>query len=136
MVTQQPVQAILGLTGLHAVIDGITVTSDRMVRMDLPEAFTEGNLKTMVRDLEILTEAMRENPVDITSLHNSLVANDLGKAKQLASKLGLTEPQFQAQGGGYLWVVVAVIAVGAALLLASDSPPPASSEGSTDGGTG
>src|SRR4051794_23620769 len=109
MATSHPVQLVFGLTGYAATVGGVNVTRDRVARLDLPQNFSAENLKTMQKDLEILSQAVANSPDDIVALQNAVLANNFHSARDVAHKLGLAEEALVAQGGGYVWLVVAAI---------------------------
>jgi hypothetical protein len=129
-------QAVVGVTGLETTIDGVAVSSERLLRLQLPDKFTAEHMERVRNDLAILAETASEKPEEWMAFQNAALARDPSAAR-LADELGLTESKMLAKGGGVLWVVV-VIAVAAALLLESDTPPtpqPATPDaGAPDGG--
>ena len=140
MQEQATVDAIFGFSGFHGTVDGLTVSQEQLTRLRLPAALSSEHLSKAKRDAEILLDAMSAHPDDVHLITNASLRGDLATARATAEKLGITEPSLIRQGGGYLWLVVAVIAVAAALTLESDSPhppppPPAPDGGAPDGGT-
>jgi hypothetical protein len=117
----------------------MTLSGDRIARLQLPESLTAEHLNVAQKDLELLAEIMRQYPDEFLALQNAVLEHDFRSARQLGEKIGLNEEAFVAREGG-VWVLVAVIAIGAALLLSSDSPPPPppppANAGAPDAGTG
>jgi hypothetical protein len=117
------VRAVVGLTGLDVSEGGLTITTDRLARMALPETFERAHLSTAQRDLAILTELLEQYPDQVVELQNAVTGRDMGRARSIAANIGLSEERFVAGQGG-VWGLVIVIAIAAAVLLSSDSPPP------------
>jgi hypothetical protein len=126
-------QAVVGLTGLETNIDGVVVSSERLMRLQLPDKFTSEQMDRIRSDLAILAETASEKPDEWMAFQNAALARDPAAAR-LGDELGLTEDKMLARGGGLILLVIA-IAVAAALLLESDTPPtPAPDGGAPDGG--
>lgn len=75
----------------------------------LPDKFELENVQRAQRDCEILGRILHSHPEDMSQLLELILKNDVAEAKQVASKLGLTEEDFTKQGGGFLWIVVIVV---------------------------
>ncbi len=65
----------------------------------------------MKKDFELFLKTVVENPKKISSLLEAVAKGDVGAAKPLAKGLGLSEDDFQAQGGGWIWIIVAGVAI-------------------------
>ena len=134
--------AVFGLAGLESTVSGITMSTERVAHLKLPETLTDEHLSRISKDLEILSDVVSNRGSELAALHEAVIAQD-PKARQIARDVGLAEEDMIAKGGGIVLLVVA-IAVAAALLLESDSPPPPpppppdppSSDGGSDAGTG
>ena len=139
-------QAVIGVSGIRTEPGGLGLTEKRVIRIDLPATVTEEHTALMQRDLAIIAEIAQQNPKDMTDLHNAVAHHQLPTATQLAYKMGLTEQQVVARGGGQVGVGLGVLAllVLVAVVAGSDepttpepvgpSPEPSPDDGGTDGG--
>ena len=142
MAEQSYVQAVIGVSGFRAESDGVGVTGERFVRIDLPRTITEEHVTLMQKDLASLAEIAERHPEDMTALQNAVVRHDFHAATQLAEKVGLTEEQLVGRGGGQVGLALGILAglVVLSLIMSSssgsgDSPPPTPpSSGDLDGG--
>jgi hypothetical protein len=107
--TQSPGQLVIGITGYRVESGGHGVVGDRYVRIDLPPAVTEDHIALMQRDLTYMSEIAQQHPKDLTELQNAMLRHDFSTATQMARRIGLTEAQFAARGGGQEGVVAAAI---------------------------
>jgi len=86
------------------------------VNLAIPDALSEGDLRIVERDFELLLEIARAHPKGINEVLKAAAAKDYGLAKSRASAIGFTEADFRQRGGG-CWLALAVAA--AILLYAS-----------------
>ncbi len=123
MSSQAPVQAVIGVSGFHSESGGIGITGERYVRVDLPTHVTPEHVAMMQRDFAMIAECAEQYPEDFTELHNAVVRHDFERAGQLARRIGLTEEEMVARGGGQVGValgIAAVLVVYALVINASD----------------
>jgi hypothetical protein len=117
------------------------VTGERFIRVDLPPTITAEHIEMMQRDLEMMAEIAQQYPKDMTELHHAVVRHDFHRAMQVARRVGLTEEQFAARGGGQVGVAaqILVVLVVASLIMSGGSgegeaPTPAQPTVGLDGG--
>ncbi len=111
MTTNGSVQAVVGLTGIEVDSGRTRVCREHYVRFDLPPSVTVDDVAVMQRDFQILSELAAQYPEDMAELHNAVLADDLGRARELAEKVGMTEEQIAARGGGKVGIVIGIVAV-------------------------
>ena len=107
---QMPVQAVIGVSGFYSEFGGIGVTGERFVRVDLPSHVTADHIEMMRRDLGMIAEYAQEYPEDLTELHNAVVRHDFDRAAKVAQRIGLTEEQMIARGGGQVGIALGITA--------------------------
>ena len=137
-------QVVISLSGSDAEVDGVKFSREQVFRAELPRSVSRQDIQVMRRDLELLAQIAEQHPDDFTALHNAVLRQDFGTANRLARKIGLSEEQFAAQGGGAAkaGIVVGIIVVLVILAGTSDSGTtpepvgPGDSSGGVDGGTG
>ncbi|HEU0214607.1 MAG TPA: hypothetical protein VFR13_11015 [Jiangellaceae bacterium] len=143
MAMQSPVQVVVGVSGHRVDSAGIGVLGERFVRVDLPPTITAEHVALMQKDLALMAEIAQQHPTDLTELHNAAVRHDYPAARRLAGKVGLTERQLAARGGGQVGVALAIIVTLVIVeeILSSNgggepppSPPPAEPTVGPDGG--
>jgi hypothetical protein len=101
-----------GLSGRKHIPGGITVKSDRSFSLDMPSRFTPEDMQRILRDCEGVAAILREHPQEAADLFEKVARNQDAEAREVATRLGMTEESFQAQGGGIIWWVVGAIVVG------------------------
>ena len=111
MAEQSYVQAVIGVSGFRTETDGVGVTGERILRVDLPATITEEHITLMQRDLASLAEIAERHPEDMTALQNAVVRHDFHTATELARKVGLTEEQLVGRGGGQVGIALGIVAV-------------------------
>jgi len=109
MATRSPTQVVIGLTGNRVESGGFGVTGERFVRIDLPATVTEEHIGLMQRDLAIMAEVAQQHPKDLSALQNAMIRHDFATATRLARKVGLTEEQLRARGGGQVGIAGAIV---------------------------
>jgi hypothetical protein len=113
--TQPHVQAVIGVSGFRVESAGMGVSGERFIRIDLPSTFTEEHVTRMQRDFEHMAQLAQQHPKDIVELGNAAARHDarhdFHAAGEVARRIGLTEAEFVARGGGQVGVAVAIIAV-------------------------
>jgi hypothetical protein len=121
MASSNSLQALVSLEGLTQFVgDGSTI-SNISLRFPICDDSSQVNLKTLERDCELMLEKLRTNPNEMVAIFDCIGKSDLKQAVLIAKGIGLTESEFQNQGGGLLPVLVGA-AVGLAILLyASDA---------------
>jgi hypothetical protein len=60
-------------------------------------------IKKALADSEIITKMLREHPKEMAAILNDFLAGRTEAAREAAVRIGLTEEDFQRQGGGLLW---------------------------------
>jgi hypothetical protein len=91
---------IIGVEGFSHTADEMTVTKDYVSRIQLRTSFTRKDLDVIAKDCELLAKLLRERPQEMIELLEAAARNELGKARTIANKIGLTEEHFVSQGGG------------------------------------
>jgi len=94
---------------------------ERFVRIDLPPTVTEEHIALMQNDLLAIAEIAQQHPKDVTALQNAMIRHDFNTATRLAGKIGLTEEQLVARGGGQIGVAIGIIVVLAATVVIIDA---------------
>jgi hypothetical protein len=110
MPSQTPVQAVIGVSGFYSESGGIGVTGERFVRVDLPTHVTADHIAMMQRDLGMIAEYAEQYPEDLAELHNAVVRHDFDRAGRVARRIGLTEEQMVARGGGQVGIAIGITA--------------------------
>lgn len=118
---QPPVQVVVGVSGYRVESGGYGVTGERFVRVDLPPTVTEEHIALMQKDFAIMAEIAQQHPKDLTALQNAMIRHDFNTATRLAGKIGLTEEQLAARGGGQIGVAVGILVVLAATAVILDA---------------
>lgn len=137
-----PPQAIVGVSGSWADQNGAVVSSERIVRVELPASLTAEHLRLMRTDLLLLTELAEQYPNDMLEVHRAVLRHDFGTAAEVAKRIGLTEEALVARGGGQVGIALGIaagLAVYALLISSSegggdDTATPAEPTVGLDGG--
>jgi len=121
-------QVVIGLTGFHARRDGLEISSDQILRIEVPAVATEQHLELMRNDLGAITKIVGEYPQQVLSIQNAVLRHDLASANRLAEEIGLTEENMVANGGG-MWgyILLAAVVIGAYAAFGgsgTEHPPP------------
>ena len=106
---KETVQAIVGLTGCEGTTGGFSVSTDRVVRLELPRQVTEYDLGVMQKDFELLASLLKDHPAEMVSFFNASLNHHVRTAFETAKRLGLREEQFIAKGGGIIWWIVGAV---------------------------
>ena len=112
---QRTNRAFVGIAGATKPLGGLGLSMDRVVNLELPEAFTTKDMARMQKDLEVMAGKLRDHPEDMRVLLHACVNNDLENARSIAAKHGISEKEFSKAGGGLLWLVVGAVALGVLL---------------------
>jgi hypothetical protein len=107
-------QLTFGLTGIEQRVGDFETATEVVLKVRAPASFKASDMKRMSRDCDLLKQRLDENPNEMGELLSLVIAGRLQDARPLAKRLKLREEDFAAQGGGLLWLAVAV---GAAVLL-------------------
>jgi len=106
---------VIGLAGFVQTVDGFAISTNRVLRIQLPEDFTtaqglltSGEITRIGRDFELLAQVLRENPSRFAELLEASIQNRVDEAKRIARELRLTEEDFKRHGGGVLGAVGAI----------------------------
>jgi hypothetical protein len=129
---------VIGLVGLGSQVAGTDFSTDRIIRLALPDRVDVDHVEIARNDLEALLSAVSDQPEKFQDLQNAVLGNDFATADTLLDDLGLTEEKLQARQGGILGAILVGAAVAAAILLyaaTADAPtqPPG---GAPDAGPG
>lgn len=106
-----------GLSGRKHVPGGITVATNRSFKLVVPPSFDPEFIQRTIRDYESLAAILREHPQEAADLFEMVVRNQDAEARELATRLGITEESFQAQGGGWVRQALQVAAFVAATII-------------------
>jgi hypothetical protein len=120
-------QVVIGVTGFHSRRDGLNISSDHILRIELPPVATEAHLDLMRNDLRTITRIVSDYPQTVIDIQNAVLNHDLVSANRMANEIGLTEENMIANGGGmwgYILLAAVVIGAYAAFGGGSDEPPP------------
>jgi hypothetical protein len=94
--------------GLHRNISDIDALLSHSGRLEIPPDFPIEGIRRAQVDAEIVATRLHENAEEVRELLQAYLAGDNPKVQRLIGELGLTEADFQQQGGGIFWVVVVV----------------------------
>ena len=141
MTTSGSPHAVVGLTGVEALVSGTRLSSDRFIRLELPPDVGAEHLDLMHKDLEAITAISRKNPEAMIKALNAARAHDFGTASKVANDIGLNEANLVKRGGGQVGVAVGIIVVLIVLaaVMGSDgggSPEPVGPGDQGDAGVG
>jgi hypothetical protein len=107
MASSNSLQALVSLEGLTQLVGDVSTISNISLRFPMCEDSSQVNLRT--------------NPNEMVAIFDCIGKSDLKQAVSIAKGIGLTEGEFQNQGGGLLPALVGA-AIGLAILLyASDA---------------
>ena len=104
------------VTGFEQGKGDFLVSTNLCRSLKLPEGLKAEDVQRVQRDCEILAGILRDNSEEASALLQNIIENKMERAKEISSKLGLTEEEFAKQGGGLMWLVVVVV-----LLYATDA---------------
>jgi hypothetical protein len=134
---------VIGLVGLGSEVAGTDYSSDRIIRLALPQEVGADHVEITRNDLGALLSAVNDQPEKFQALQNAVLSNDFATANALLDDLGLTEEKLQARQGGILGAILVGVAVAAAIILyaaTADAPTKApgggSDAGAPDAGSG
>ena len=102
---------VIGSIGRSHEADGLSVETDHLNRVRMPEHFTAEDVARIATDYELLAKMMRERPSEMGDLLDAHCRRDHEESRRLASDLNLSEENFVAQGGGIIWGVVAAVVI-------------------------
>lgn len=77
-------------------------------RFEFPPDFPPEGVRRAQVDAEIIATKLRDNPDEMRALLQAVGTGQGEEAHRLVGELGLTESDFQKQGGGILWGVVII----------------------------
>lgn len=96
-----------------AEADGLSIASQEWITLDMPAVPTVGRkeMRTALADAQILASLLEEQPDEIAALVNGALQGRIAEAKERATRVGLTEEEFQRRGGGKVyWLYIAAVA--------------------------
>ena len=100
---------VIGLTGCECKTGGFSVSTDRVLKVELPQQFTEKDVGVMQKDFEELGDLLERYPKEIAEFFNASLKHNIRAAHEQAKKLGLGEEEFTTSGGGIIWWLVGAI---------------------------
>ena len=109
---------VAGITGTNRDDNGFSISIDKNVRIALPGVYSKEHLTLAARDSEILSDILKEYPDQVLSMISAVSSGNFSEATDLAEKIGISERNFVAKGGG-MWAII-LLAVACALLLEHD----------------
>ncbi|MEU9079292.1 hypothetical protein ACFYUY_23205 [Kitasatospora sp. NPDC004745] len=109
----------MGFADVTKDVNGVPVTSDRIMKVATPEKFDPKHVELATSDLRAILTSLEKYPEKHLDLQNALVRQDVPAVRRLVGELGISEEKLSA-GGGHLWGVVVLIAIGCAVALAHD----------------
>ena len=74
--------------------------------------FGPAEVKKALADFEMITSLLRKHPKEMSKMVNHVLAGQIGAAKEIALRIGLTEEAFKRNGGGMLFAICIAIAYG------------------------
>jgi hypothetical protein len=110
--------ALVSLRGLPQRVGDHSVQADLNYGLPL-STLTPESIVLAQRDFEIIAEKLQQNPGEILKIADALARGKMREGVDVATEIGLTEKDLMAAGGGFAFLVVAVV-VGI-LLVASDA---------------
>jgi hypothetical protein len=132
---RSPLEGIIDLESFGQALLHLEVTRIRTPVRAPPTLFTDrvsislGNGQYTMRhaklartDLKHLAKVVSESGKEVVELANLLTRGDLKAARAIAEKIGLTEDEFVAAGGG--WIGLAILLIVVLISLPGDSPVP------------
>ena len=123
MDVKAPPHAIVGVSGSWTDASGATLSSERIVRIEMPDVLTRDHVALMRNDLLLLTELAERYPEDMLDVHRAVLGHDFSRATEIANRIGLTEEAMVSRGGGQVGLALGIAAGLAvyALLMSSSS---------------
>jgi hypothetical protein len=100
----------IGIGGVQRNVSDISGVFNTSARLQIPRDFTPEHLRLAEVDLEIIAKKLRENAEEVRMLLQAFVDGRNSDVERQIKELGLTEADFQAQGGG-IFVLVVVVGV-------------------------
>lgn len=130
-------QLVIGLVGFGSQVAGTDYSTDRIIRLALPDRVDANHVEITKNDLGALVAAVNDQPEKFQDLQNAVLGNDFAAADALLDDLGLTEEKLQARQGGIVGAILVGAAVAAAILLyaATADAPTHQPSGAPDAGT-
>ena len=102
--TQPSMQAVIGVSGYRVETAGVGVSGERFIRIEIPSAFTAEHIARMQRDLEHMAHLAQLHPREMVEPGNAATRHDFYTAGRVAERIGLTEAEFTARGGGQIGI--------------------------------
>jgi hypothetical protein len=102
---------VAGLADIASTLGSFKLSSEQLVRIDVPKAATDADIAKLRRDFEIFLERVKKSPDQFGNLMKLANSGNLSGAQALAQELRLTEEDFQKEGGGWIWVIVIIIII-------------------------
>jgi hypothetical protein len=82
---------------------------NQLQNLNFPEAIDQQQLSLAAKDAALLASKLNGQPEGMQELLGAALAGNMSRARDLITTLGLTEQDFQAAEGGFLWLVVIVV---------------------------
>jgi hypothetical protein len=96
------------LGGLRRRVSDIDALLSHSGRFEIPSDFPVEGIRRAQVDAEIIAAKLRDNVDEMRELLQAYLMGDNRTVQRLIRELGLSESDFQEQGGGIFWVVVIV----------------------------
>lgn len=100
---------VAGLAGVVGMRGDFRSISDHIQRLEIPRDIKREDAERAQRDCEILAARLRDHPEEMSALLRNLQEGNLTEAHETVKKLGLTEDDFVAEGGGALWMLILLV---------------------------
>jgi hypothetical protein len=92
--------------GLRRQVSDIDAILSHSGRLQFSADFPAEGIRRAQVDAELLASKLRENAEEMQMLLQAYMSGQGSEVQRLIGELGLSESEFQAQGGGIFWIVV------------------------------
>jgi hypothetical protein len=89
--------------------DGLSTSSGLSLLLGISEQFTEAHINKIIKDSEIFRRQFKANSRKAVELLNQISSRKKDHGKKLLIEMGLTEEDFVKEGGGCIWLLIALI---------------------------
>jgi hypothetical protein len=100
--------AMIGVRGLNQHVGEYSVSADVNFGLPLSAKWTSETIMTAQRDFEIIAAKLKDHPNEVADMMDALAAGNMKEGVETLKKIGLTESDLKAAGGGLPWVAIAV----------------------------
>ncbi len=124
--TSSKCHVAISIPGWESTIDGVNVYTSRTYRVEVPYSVTPDSVRRAQKDCEGVAAILRDHPDETAELLSAAAQSNVERSREIATRLGFTEEDFVAKGGGLInaLIVAAVVVV----LLVQDGHDKASEE--------